>query len=116
MNLTRLPGMSLWSFGLVPSRTAPAIVVNLAVFALVPLLAIRLGGKTASFVVLGLGVVTAMSVADAALSRLGVRLRFELTVGFWLTAVASAVLFLLVGSLRTDGRTTQAAPVPAAIG
>jgi hypothetical protein len=115
MNLTRLQGMSLWSFGLFPSRTVPAIVVNLAVLALVPLIAIRLGGSTASFIVLGLAVTTALSVADAELSRLGVRVRFDLTVGFWLTAVGSAVLLVLVGSLRRDDRFTQDAPVPTTI-
>jgi hypothetical protein len=41
MNLTRLPHMSLWSFGLLPSRTVPATIVSIAVLALVPLLAIR---------------------------------------------------------------------------
>ena len=115
MTLTRLPGMSLWSFGLFPPRTTPAIAINIAVVALIPLIATRLGGNTASFVVLGLAVTTALSVADAELGRLGVPIRFELTVGFWLTAVSSVVLFVLVGSLRRDDRTTQAAPVPAAI-
>jgi hypothetical protein len=116
MNLTRVRGMSLWSVGLVPSRTAPAVVVELLVLALVPLLAIRLGGRTASLVVLGLALVTALSVADAALSRISLRVGFELTIGFWLTAVASVVLFLLVGSLRHDDRTTRVAPLPTAIG
>ena len=110
MNLTGLRGRSLWTFAVLPSRTLPPVVVNLVVLALVPLLAIRLGTKTASFVVLGLAVVTALSVADAALSRFGVRIPLELTLGFWLTAAASAVLFVLVGSLRHD------APVPSVVG
>jgi len=114
MNLTRVPSESLWSFGLDPSRSVPAIVVNAVVLALVPLVAIRLRDQTGSLVALGLAVVIALSAASAALTRLSTPV-VELTVGFWLTAMASATLFLLVGSLRPHDRVTPVTAVPAAI-
>jgi uncharacterized membrane protein len=67
-------------------------------------------------VVLGLALTTALSAADAELSRVGIDVRSDLTVGFWFTAIGSAALFVLVASLRRDDRTSPLAPVPSVAG
>ncbi len=97
---TRVPGTSLWSLTLLPTRLVAPTIVNLVVLAVIPLLAISLADQTASFVSSGLAAALTVSLADAALSWLYKPAPQELTIGFWLSICAIVALVLLGGSLH----------------
>ena len=115
MSPIRLPGTSLWSLTLLPTRWIAATIVNLVVLAFFPLLAISLADQTASFVSFGLAATLTVSVAEAALSWLHRPGSQELTIGFWLSLCAIAVLVLLGSSLHKHAP-TGLDPQPATTG